>query len=125
MNSPRVYIVQDQKQLTGDGQLVAKFDFTPAERYGELFFLLKSGSSPFNLPPVIDELHKHLQNYRPNYDYLLLTGNPVLIGLTVAIAANYADGKVLMLQWSGSRQAYLPVTAALWSEEAPDMADHV
>lgn len=106
-----VYVVQDQKWVDPNGQLKPKFDFGPAEEFGELSFLLRPGSSPFNLEPVLDRLHSVLQHYDADQDYLLLTGNPVLLGLAVAVATHYADGRVRMLQWSGAKKRYLPVEA--------------
>lgn len=105
-----VYIVQDQKHVdpNKNNQLVSKFDFTPAQKYGELHFLLKPSASPFNLPPALDKMHQELQHFTDE-DYLLLTGSPVLLGLAVAIAADYNGGNVKMLQWSGAKRDYVPV----------------
>lgn len=105
-----VYVVQDQKWVDGDsGELRSKFDFTPARRFGELEFLLRPSASPFNMEPVIEELHKRLSGYDGENDYLLLVGNPAIIGVAVAIAADYS-GTVRLLQWSGARREYLPIT---------------
>lgn len=107
----KVFVVQDAKWVDPkDGQLKPKFDFTPAAEFGELVFLLGSSASPFNLPPVLSELQERLKGITED-DYLLLVGNPVLLGLAVAIAADYNDGSITMLQWSGAKHAYIPVTA--------------
>jgi hypothetical protein len=105
-----VYIVQDQKQLDDSGQLKSKFDFEPAKKFGELKFVLRSGSTPFNLPAALAELHEVLRDIT-DADYLLLTGNPVLLGLAVAIAADYNEGNLNVLQWSGAKKTYIPVKA--------------
>ena len=105
----KVYVVQDQKQrdrVTGD--LRSKFNFSDAERFGKIEYLLRQGASPFELNPVIRQLHEVLSGYRGE-DWLLLTGNPVLIGLSVAIASHYSGGRLRLLQWSGSQGAYIPV----------------
>lgn len=108
---PTVFIVQDQKWVDPKtGQLKGKFDFTPAESFGKLEYLLKPSASPFDLPPVIRALKDRLLGIRPD-DYLLLTGNPALIGLAVAIAADYLDGNLKMLQWSGAKRQYIPIFA--------------
>lgn len=105
-----VYVVQDSKHVSNQGRLEPKFDFTPAEEFGELSFLLSPSASPFNLEPVLSELQEKLRGFN-DADYLLLVGNPVLLGLSVAIAADANEGRVTMLQWSGAKRRYIPVRA--------------
>jgi hypothetical protein len=59
---------------------------------------------------VIAELREKLKDYRDG-DHLLLVGNPVLIGLSVALAADFNEGRVSLLQWSGKDQRYIAVVA--------------
>lgn len=103
-----VYIIQDQKHVDKNSQLKPKFDFEPAREFGKLEFLLKPSASPFDLKPVLKRLHQVLTNFTDG-DFLLLTGNPVLLGLAVAIAADYNEGNVALLQWSGAKRTYIPV----------------
>jgi hypothetical protein len=105
-----VYVIQNQKKIDDDGRLKEKFDFTPATKYGELKEVISSSMSPFDLTPVLTRLHEVLSGYKTG-DYLLLTGNPVFIGLAVAIAADYNGGDVSLLQWSGIKRAYVPINA--------------
>lgn len=106
-----VYLVQDSKCVdVKDGQLKSKFDYTAAERYGNIVHLLDPGSSPFDLLPVIKRLQQGLAMFNDS-DYLLLVGSPILIGLAVAIAADNNAGHVAMLQWSGAKRQYIPVHA--------------
>lgn len=105
-----VYIVQDQKYADKNNELRSKFDFSSAEQYGELRFVLKPNSSPFDVEPAIRRMHNVLKDFSDE-DFLLLIGNPVLLGLAVAIASDYNDGNVKMLQWSGTKQSYIPVIA--------------
>jgi len=106
-----VFIVQEQKWVDPvDGQLKPKFDFSTATAHGQIEFLLHPSASPFNLEPAIATLQERLAGFS-DQDYLLLTGNPVLLGLAVAIAADINDGDVAMLQWSGAKGTYIPVRA--------------
>jgi hypothetical protein len=105
-----VYIVQDQHHVDKNAQLTSKFDFSSTQQYGEIRFILKPNSSPFNLLPAIRKMHSILCNFTED-DYLLLIGNPILLGLSVAIAADYNGGNVKLLQWSGAKQHYIAVTA--------------
>lgn len=106
-----VYVVQNTHYKDKrDGKVKPKFDFAPAAQFGDIQFLLEPDASPFDLAPVQKALHKKLMHFS-NQDYILCVGSPVLIGLAVAIAADYAQGNVGMLQWSGEKQRYFPARA--------------
>lgn len=119
-----VYVVQ--KTMRSDpqtGDLVPKFDVTPAERYGELRYLLSPSAGPWTPEAVLPELARKLDGYRAE-DYLLLIGSPILIGWAVAMAAQASGGVVQCLQWSGSSQGYRAVRADLDLDNYP-IADAV
>ena len=106
-----VYVVQNalhKDARTGD--LVPKFDYGPAEEFGEIRFLLNDQARPFVLAPIIDELQEKLADFGPA-DYLLLTGNPTLLGLAFAIAADRNDGNIKVLQWHGRSGSYTAIEA--------------
>lgn len=106
----RVFVVQQTKMKDKKtGELVNKHDLSAAEKFGTLVYLLDAATVPFNPPPVIEELKNKLATYDDD-DYLLLVGNPALIGFATAIAADY-NGRVKLLQWSGRRDCYVPITA--------------
>lgn len=107
-----VFVIQNQHQMGAAGALVPKFDLSPAEKYGELSFLLSPTARPFSSEHVIGQLRDKLHSFC-NDDYLLLVGNPCLIGFAVAIAADYNDGMVKILQWSGVEQRYIAIEADL------------
>lgn len=107
----RVYVVQHQ---TKDG--AAKFDLRPAEQFGRLVFCLDADAKPFNHHRVIRQLHERLRDIR-KHDYLLLLGNPCLIGWATTIAAHYSGGILNLLQWERRDQAYEVIRAdiLMWS----------
>ncbi len=111
-----VYAVQCQmrKDLV-QNKLVPKFDMTSAEKFGKIETLLSPSASPFNTQPIVDELVEKLKSYNDD-DYLLLIGNPILIGLVVATAADFNDGRVNLLQWSGTKNQYISVRADLFPD---------
>lgn len=110
-----VYVVQKQQHFDHKrGELVDKFDFTPAKEHGELFYLLSPTAAPFKHENVLQELKDGLCNFTER-DFLLLTGNPVLIGLASAVAADIA-GTVNFLQWSGKDQRYLPIKVDVFTD---------
>lgn len=116
-----VYVVQDTKWIDpADGRMKSKFDFSPAEKFGNIEYLLDPSDSPFSLEDPLRQLKFKLVRYDPSRDYILTVGNPVLIGLAIAIAADYGDGDVSLLQWSGSKRYYIPVHAQdIFPEEDP------
>jgi hypothetical protein len=105
----RVFVVQQQMRREG-ATLVPKFDLAPAAKFGALSMLLSPTAAPFNPGHIIAELQDKLRSFSDD-DYLLLVGNPCLIGMTVAIAAQANSGRVRMLQWSGRDQSYRVVRA--------------
>lgn len=105
---PKVYVVQFQMKKLETGELVPRFDLEEAERFGELAFVMMSNVSPFTPEPVIAEMYERLKNFAPE-DFLLLIGNPCLIGWATAIVAHKTDGKFNMLQWSGETYRQIKV----------------
>lgn len=111
--TPKVYVVQNSlRRDHATGGLIPKFDLTPAAKFGELVELLSAEVKPFNATLVSKELLDKLSRYCDD-DFLLLVGNPILIGLATAAAAQINDGRVKFLQWSGSQKSYLPIWAEI------------
>lgn len=109
---PKVYVVQDQLKMdSATRKLVSKFDLRPAEKYGEVEFLLSSSIAPFNPNPVLEELRERLQ-YITSDDYLLLVGNPTLMALTAIVAAEYTN-QINFLQWSHLDNSYTVIETFL------------
>ena len=110
-----VYVVQDQtKKDHTTGEIVARFDLTPAKRYGELKFLLRATAKPFSPLPILEELRRGLEDFGDE-DYLLLIGNPVIMGMAAAIAADI-NGTVNFLQWSGKYKKYVIVKVPIFTD---------
>lgn len=108
-----VYVVQNQtRQNPKTGQLEPKFNLSSAEQFGRMEYLLSPTARPFSPEHAIGEMREKLRNYTSE-DYLLLIGNPCLIGFAVAIAADFNDGFVKVLQWNGVERRYIPISADL------------
>lgn len=110
-----VYVVQKpQRRDARTGEIVDLFPGLEkaAREFGEVRYLLSPTAAPWRTESAVRELNEKLQNYGDD-DHLLLVGNPVLIGLTVAIAADWNDGRVTCLQWSGKERRYIVVSAVL------------
>lgn len=118
-----VYVVQDQRRYDKlTGQFIPVFDLTPAEAFGTLRYLLTPTASPFNPASIMPELWEGLKTYTEG-DHLLLVGNPILIGWTTAIAADFNGGQVSVLQWSGKDHRYIPVSAQVFDVDPDTSGD--
>lgn len=116
-----VYIVQDQQRMNQiTRRLESKYrDLDEkAGKFGRPVYLLSPTARPFQPHSVIPDLRERLQRFGDD-DFLLLIGNPVLIGWAVAIACDFNEGRVRTLQWNGERGEYIPISASLRGGSAP------
>lgn len=108
-----VYVIQKQMRWDATcGEHVPRFDLGPAEQYGELKYLLSPTANPFNPGPIIEDMANTLADFTVD-DYLLLIGNPCLIGWAVAMAAYMLErgSELKLLQWHGRDRKYIVVSA--------------
>lgn len=109
MISPRVFVVQNQQRWDDFQQrFVPKFDLNPAREFGRLIYLLSPSASPFNPDSYLPELQARLRDFNDS-DALLCIGSPVLMVAAATVAAGRNQGRVRVLQWSGTDRAYRPV----------------
>jgi hypothetical protein len=110
---PRVFVVQNHLRYDRNrGDLVPKYDISPAEKFGEFKFVLPPRATLENIPEVLGLMERSLSDYSDK-DSLLLIGNPVFIGWAVAIAAKHNGGRVRCLYWSGGTQSYEVAAATI------------
>ena len=103
---PIVYVIQE---LTGTSIGRPKFNIMGALKYGKLKVLLKENTQIVLSPgPVMYELRKLLKDYNSN-DYLLLSGDPSVIGLACAIVSDINNGKFKLLKWDRQEKVYYPL----------------
>lgn len=96
--TPVVYILQD------DGTK----NLTPARRYGNVIAFAGNDMPLFN-QTWVDTLEHWLSPYNPTRDFLLLTGDPVLIGVACAILGKRWD-QLSLLKWDRQSKDYTPIT---------------
>jgi hypothetical protein len=115
-----VYAVQEQHRFDSDKRkLVPRFSSVKAaEKFGRLQYLLSPSAAPWAVDSVLHDLNERLTTFSDD-DYLLLIGNPILIGLAVSTAARWNNGFVKMLQWSGKDKQYIPVEAQVFPRVSP------
>ena len=112
---PSVYVVQE---IAGTREGRPKFNIMGAAQYGNLKFLLDERSQIIFSPgPLIFKLRSALRHFKPT-DYLLLTGDPAIIGVTCSIVSEYTNGKYNLLKWDKQERRYYPIEINLYETGA-------
>jgi hypothetical protein len=87
-----------------------------ASQYGKLEFLLPELSQIIFSPgPLIFKLRKLLKDYKPT-DYVLLTGDPAIIGVACSIISELTNGKFNLLKWDKQEKKYYPIEINLYEK---------
>ena len=103
---PKVYVLQE---LPGTKAGTPKINIMSASKFGEFKFLLPEFSQIIFSPgPLIFKLRSLLKNYTTK-DYLLLTGDPAIIGVACSIVADVTNGKFNLLKWDKQDRIYYPI----------------
>jgi len=103
---PTVYVIQEIAG-TRDGR--PKINIMGAAEFGTFKFLLPELSQIIFSPgPLIFKLRKGLQNYKPR-DFLLLTGDPAIIGVACSIVSDITNGKYQLLKWDKQERKYYSI----------------
>ena len=96
---PKVFVVQE----------MPNHDIASAMKYGELSVLLSPNTQiAFSTVPTVRTLKRKLRMFGDE-DFLLLTGDPVAIGLACSIAAVYNAGRYKVLKWDRRERLYIPI----------------
>ena len=85
---------------------VMDYNVRSAEKFGDLKIMLPDRKQMILASgPLTFELQKELKDFNDN-DYLLLIGDPAIIGLCCAIAADINNGKFKVLKWDRNDKRY-------------------
>ncbi len=107
---PIVYVIQE---IPGTKSGTPKINIMSASKYGKFKFLLPEFSQIIFSPgPLIFKLRTLLKNYKQE-DYLLLTGDPAIIGVACSIVSQLTNGKYNLLKWDKQERQYYPITINL------------
>ena len=107
---PTVYVIQE---IAGTREGRPKINIMGAAEFGTFKFLLPELSQIIFSPgPLIFKLRKGLQNYRPR-DFLLLTGDPAIIGVACSIVSDITNGKYQLLKWDKQERKYYSININL------------
>ena len=113
MKDNKVYVIQE---IAGTTQGNPKINIVGATKYGDVIPLLPELSQIIFSPgPLIFKLRKLLKDFRPD-DYLLLTGDPALIGVACSIVSDITNGKYNLLKWDKQEKKYYPIAINLYEK---------
>ena len=102
----KVYVLQE---LPGTKAGTPKINIMSASKFGEFKFLLPEFSQIIFSPgPLIFKLRNLLKDYTTK-DYLLLTGDPAIIGVACSIVSEFTNGKYNLLKWDKQDRIYYPI----------------
>ncbi len=101
MEKSKVYITQDNGK-----------NYAPAHKYGEPIFITNaeytSVRNSSSNKKIIDNISEMVKSFDANLDYVVLSGDPVIISLTVhAILTEY--GYLRVLKWHSIDRMYVPI----------------
>ena len=116
MSERKVYVIQE---IPGSKAGTPKINIMGAAAYSttnDFNFLLPEFSQMIFSPgPLIFKLRKGLRNYTSE-DYLLLTGDPAIIGVACSIVSDITNGKYNVLKWDKQERKYYPIEINLYEK---------
>ena len=111
--SPIVHVIQ---HIPGTAEGRPKINIMGASEYGKFkFLLLELSQIIFSPGPLIFKLRKELANYKKQ-DYLLLTGDPAIIGVACSIVSDITNGKYKLLKWDKQERKYYTIEIDLYEK---------
>ena len=116
MSESRVFVIQE---IAGTKAGNPKINIMGASTYsssGKFIFLLPEFSQiNFSPGPLVYKLRKGLKNFKKE-DYLLLTGDPAIIGVACSIVSDITNGKYNLLKWDKQERKYYPIEINLYEK---------
>ena len=111
--APTVYVIQE---IPGTRSGNPKINIMGASEYGQFKFLLPELSQIIFSPgPLIFKLRNGLKSFNTK-DYLLLTGDPAIIGVACSIVSDITNGKYNVLKWDKQERKYYPIEINLYEK---------
>ena len=113
-NGPSVvYVIQE---IPGTKTGNPKINIMGAAKYGVFKFLLPELSQIIFSPgPLIFKLRQGLKNFKKK-DFLLLTGDPAIIGVACSIVSYITSGNYKLLKWDKQERTYYPIEINLYEK---------
>ena len=118
MKENKVYVIQE---VVGTKSGAPKINIMGAAKYGKFEFLLPEFSQIIFSPgPLIFKLRKALKDFTTE-DYLLLTGDPAILGVACSIVSDMTNGRYNLLKWDKQERQYYPIEINLYEKGEIDV----
>ena len=112
-HNPVVYVIQE---IAGTKAGNPKINIMGASNYGQFKFLLPEFSQIIFSPgPLVYKLRQGLKEFKKK-DFLLLTGDPAIIGVACSIVSDITNGKYNLLKWDRQERKYYPIKINLYEK---------
>jgi len=112
-HNPVVYVIQE---IAGTKAGNPKINIMGASNYGRFKFLLPEFSQIIFSPgPLVFKLRQGLKEFKKK-DFLLLTGDPAIIGVACSIVSDITGGKYNLLKWDKQERKYYPIEINLYEK---------
>ncbi len=113
MENNKVYVIQD---VPGTREGRPKINIIGASQFGSLKVLLPENAQIIlSAGPVVFKLRQLLKDYTEK-DYLLLTGDPAIIGVACSVVSDITNGKYKLLKWDKQERRYYPIEIDLYQK---------
>ena len=123
MKEKKVYVIQE---IHGSADGRPKINIMGASSYSTtndfIFLLPELSQIIFSPGPLIFKLRKGLKDFTTD-DYLLLTGDPAIIGVACSIVSDMTNGKYNLLKWDKQERQYYPIAINLYERGKIDEQD--
>ena len=114
MKEKKVYVIQE---IAGSADVRPKINIMGSSDYSTsrdfIFLLPELSQIIFSPGPLIFKLRKGLKDFTTD-DYLLLTGDPAIIGVACSIVSDITNGRYNLLKWDKQERKYYPITINLY-----------
>jgi hypothetical protein len=115
LKKPEESIVYVLQEIPGTKVGMPKINIIGATQYGQLKVLLPENSQIILSPSyVISTLKTKLKDYKLK-DFLLLTGDPLIIGIACSIVSGMTNGKYKSLKWDRQERRYYSVEVDIYN----------
>ncbi len=102
----KVYLTQE---IPGTSIGQPKYNILGAQKFGQIVTVLPEKSQIILSPgPLIHKLRTALKDYTTD-DYLLLSGDPAIIGVVCSVVSDITNGKYNLLKWDRQEKTYYPI----------------
>jgi hypothetical protein len=92
-------------------------DISGAFEYGDVKTVVPAAEQvTSSVSPICKIVERELGDFKPMGDYLLLSGDPVVIGVACAFVSDITSGFFRVLKWDKLEERYYPILINLWPE---------